>query len=138
MGRSQTASVAAIHEHEIRKYRQNAKEKGADSLFSIMPYTGQNILHISIIHRNSEQVRWILDFFRSREHAIPGAPVKLLVQRTIGRFFRKEGDFYCARRREGNRQIPQGRCRWRRGAGGHGLCGRLVGGRRGARLRRWR
>jgi hypothetical protein len=65
-----------------------------EALFSNMPFTGQNILHVCIVHRQPEQVRYLLEFFLEHEDALPGSLVKLLTERAIGRFFRLSGAFY--------------------------------------------
>lgn len=36
-----------------------------------MPYTGENILHMTIVKKNHAEVRWLLDFYRDRKFAIP-------------------------------------------------------------------
>lgn len=49
-----------------------------------MPYYGENILHISIVHRNFEEVKWLLDFYAKRDSKYF---VELLSARTLGHFF---------------------------------------------------
>ena len=67
-----------------------------------MPYSGQNILHIAIVHRRVREVRWLLDFFNYRRHLLIEDPQGrqlnglqfLLRARAIGRFFAVDSDFY--------------------------------------------
>ena len=62
------------------------------------PYNGENILHIAIIHRNYDEVRWLLEFYFLHDGALPnkGGDLlkKLLTQRADGVFFREKGGFY--------------------------------------------
>jgi hypothetical protein len=62
-----------------------------------MPYTGENILHMVIVRRNYNEVRWLLDIYR--DHKVgkesEGAPLaKLLNSPAKGSMFAREGVFY--------------------------------------------
>lgn len=41
------------------------EDKGYSS--SMMPFTGENILHVVIVRRNYKEVRWLLDFFKDHK-----------------------------------------------------------------------
>lgn len=59
-----------------------------------MLYTGENILHMTIIRRNYDEVRWLLDFYRDHRHSHPGGLGKLLNTHATGKFFDPRGTFY--------------------------------------------
>jgi hypothetical protein len=59
-----------------------------------MHYTGQNVLHILILHRNYEEVRWLLDFYRDRRHSHPDCCSRILNTDATGSFFDRSGSFY--------------------------------------------
>jgi hypothetical protein len=59
-----------------------------------MLYTGQNILHILILHRNYEEVRWLLDFYRDHRHSHPDCLSRILNTDATGKFFDRSGSFY--------------------------------------------
>ena len=59
-----------------------------------MLYTGENILHIVIVQRNYEEVRWLLDFYRDHRDSEPNGLAKLLMQSATGSFFEPGGAFY--------------------------------------------
>jgi ankyrin repeat protein len=56
---------------------------------SLMPFVGQNILHMTILRRNYAEVKWLLEFYRKRS---PENIRKLLFARATGTFF--EDEFY--------------------------------------------
>ena len=56
------------------------------------PYNGENILHIALIHRNYDEVRWLLEFYFL--HDKRALLKKLLTQKADGVFFHKKGGFY--------------------------------------------
>ena len=53
-------------------------------------YTGENILHIIIVHRNFHEVRWLLNFYRDHIHSFPEGLPSLLSSRAIGTFFQRK------------------------------------------------
>lgn len=58
-------------------------------------YTGQNIVHITVIQANLHETRWILDFYRYRKDSISNGLNILLKANVTGSFFDFEvGDFY--------------------------------------------
>ena len=59
-----------------------------------MLYTGENILHMTIIRRNYDEVRWLLDFYQDHRHSHPGGLGKLLNGQAIGTFFDPKGPYY--------------------------------------------
>jgi nicotinamidase/pyrazinamidase len=59
-----------------------------------MPYVGENILHMVIVRRNYEEVRWLLDFYQDHRHSFPRGLVRLLNSNTTGKFFDRGGDLY--------------------------------------------
>jgi len=59
-----------------------------------MPYVGQNILHMMIIRRNYDEVRWMLDFFKDHQDSVPNGLKLLLIANATGQFFDRDGDFY--------------------------------------------
>jgi len=52
----------------------------------MMPYLGENILHIAIAHRAYDEVKWLLDFHRQEEQR-HDLLIQLLSARTLGHFF---------------------------------------------------
>ena len=53
-------------------------------------YTGENVLHIIIVHRNFHEVRWLLNFYRDHIHSFPEGLPSLLSSRAIGTFFQRK------------------------------------------------
>lgn len=49
-----------------------------------MPYYGENILHMAIVHRNYDEVCWLLQFYRN---CGPEYLTELMSARTLGHFF---------------------------------------------------
>jgi hypothetical protein len=47
-----------------------------------MPYYGENILHMAIVHRNYDEVKWLLEF-----HHRCGSLMELMSARALGHFF---------------------------------------------------
>ena len=60
----------------------------------LMPYTGENILHMVIVRRNYEEVRWLLDFYKSHKDSVPHGLATLLTSKATGKFFDQKGSFY--------------------------------------------
>ncbi len=60
-----------------------------------MPYTGENILHMAIVRKNLAEVRWILDFYKGHKDSVPRGLETLLLGNAVGKFFARNGDFYC-------------------------------------------
>ena len=60
----------------------------------LMPNTGENILHMVIVRRNYEEVRWLLDFYKDHKDSVPGGLAKLLTANATGKFFDQKGNFY--------------------------------------------
>ena len=61
----------------------------------MMLYTGETILHMVIVRKNYEEVRWLLDFYRDHRHSVHYGLAKLLMQsNATGRFFDPKGHFY--------------------------------------------
>ena len=61
-----------------------------------MPYTGQNILHIAIVHKNIGEIKWLLEFYSEHKHSVPLGLEILLNTPARGTFFAAEAsDFYC-------------------------------------------
>ena len=47
---------------------------------NLMPYAGENILHMTIVRRNYKEVRWLLDFYRDhKDFYVPPAPERSFV-----------------------------------------------------------
>ncbi len=65
-----------------------------EELKRMMPYTGETILHMVIVRRNREEVRWILDFFQDHKHTVRDGLPRLLNSNATGMFFDAGGDFY--------------------------------------------
>jgi hypothetical protein len=76
----------------LKKYPQLETEYGKQSF--LMPYAGQNILHMAIIKRNHAETRWLLDFYNNRNQSLSGGLSLLLTTAAIGHFFRPDGLFY--------------------------------------------
>ena len=47
-------------------------------------------MHIAIIHRNLQEVRWLLNFYRDHIHSAPQGLPSLLKAQAIGSFFKKQ------------------------------------------------
>ena len=61
-----------------------------------MPYTGQNILHIAIVHKDIGEIKWLLEFYSEHKHSVPLGLEILLNTPARGTFFAAEAsDFYC-------------------------------------------
>ena len=67
----------------------------------VMPFTGENILHMAIVRREYKEVRWILDFYSDhkyldtvydREKKKEG--IEVLLHATAQGTFFQGGDFY--------------------------------------------
>jgi len=57
-----------------------------------MPYSGENILHIVIVRRAYDEVRWLLNFYRDHKHSCPRGLSNLLTANACGKFFDNSGD----------------------------------------------
>ena len=68
--------------------------KDDDFTDDMMPYTGENILHMVIVRRNYKEVRWLLDFFKDHKDSVPNGLERLLTSNATGGFFNVKGDFY--------------------------------------------
>eukprot|EP01035_Chromulina_nebulosa_P032209 gene32209-42999_t len=73
---------------------QNKPDLNVPNYQELMPYTGENILHMVIVRRNYEEVRWLLDFYKDHRDSVPGGLAKLLTANAIGKFFDQKGNFY--------------------------------------------
>jgi hypothetical protein len=60
-----------------------------------MPYTGESILHIVVIHKAHAEARWLLEFYRQHCYSVPDGLSALLHANAIGTFFARDGGFYC-------------------------------------------
>eukprot|EP01038_Epipyxis_sp_PR26KG_P010761 gene10761-14452_t len=60
----------------------------------LMPYGGENILHMVIIRRKYEEVKWLLNFFRDNEDSYKDGLRILLMQAATGYMFTSKGEFY--------------------------------------------
>jgi hypothetical protein len=56
--------------------------------------TGESILHIVIVHRNSEEARWLLDFYRNHQYSVPGGIQALLHSNATGSLFEPKKSLY--------------------------------------------
>jgi ankyrin repeat protein len=61
---------------------------------AMMPYTGATILHIAIVRRNFEEVRWLLNYYYSHRDTVPDGLSRILSANVTGKFFAADGDFY--------------------------------------------
>ena len=80
-----------------RKYQELRKrlgEKVDAVLEENMLYTGENVLHMTIMRRNYEETRWLLDFYRDHAHSFPDCLPRLLNTDATGKFFDSKGSFY--------------------------------------------
>lgn len=50
----------------------------------LMPFTGENILHMTVMCRDLDQTRWLLDFYRNHEHITNDGLKKLLMTAARG------------------------------------------------------
>jgi hypothetical protein len=60
----------------------------------LMPYAGENILHMVIIRRNLEETRWLLDFYKNHQFSVPGGLYALLNSNAVGTMFDPRGNLY--------------------------------------------
>jgi hypothetical protein len=60
----------------------------------MMPYTGENILHIIIVRRNLEETRWLLDFYRNHQYSVPGGMQALFNANVTGCLFHPRKSLY--------------------------------------------
>jgi nicotinamidase-related amidase len=92
---SQNRSVLKKKLDALRRNRNLKADGSEDSkLSSSMLYTGENILHMTIIRRNYEEVRWLLDFYKDHRYSFPQGLANLLNANTTGTFFDRRGSFY--------------------------------------------
>ena len=74
---------------------ENAKMDRLEISDEDMPYAGQNILHLTIIQRNHEETRWLLDFYTKHKYSGIYGLDQLLLGNVTGNFFsNKNGAFY--------------------------------------------
>ncbi len=85
----------------IYKLNQRALEKNRWSdLFSPMPFTGENVLHLAIIAKDVEMVRWLLGFYRDYDLADiarggPGFALACLLSEPVyGSMMQKDSSSY--------------------------------------------
>ena len=84
------------------------KLKSIPNVDSLMPYTGfffltqclnfttmigENLLHMVIVRRNYDEVRWLLDFYKDHKDSVPGGLEQLLSSNATGKFFDPSGKF---------------------------------------------
>ena len=88
--------VACYPELALQPYQDNIPEPLRRKGYSrdMMPYTGENILHMVIVRRNYEEVRWVLDFFKDHKDSVPNGLSQLLISNATGKFFDVKGNFY--------------------------------------------
>jgi nicotinamidase-related amidase len=72
-------------EYSLEPYSNLGNESG------IMPFTGQNLLHTTILQKNYEETKWLLDFYSRRSLK---ELEKLLMGKTIGSYYRYNNKFY--------------------------------------------
>ena len=56
-----------------------------------MPYTGQNLIHMIILHKNYKELKWVLNFYSKRD---TNNLNKLLTEKVSGSHYNKDGKFY--------------------------------------------
>ena len=61
---------------------------------SEMPYTGLTILHLVILRKDYDEVRWLLDFYKDHKYSVEHGLEKLLAANVTGSFFSSSGEFY--------------------------------------------
>jgi hypothetical protein len=59
-----------------------------------MLYTGENILHILVLHHNYEEARWLLEYYNDHRHSHPDCLPRLVSSYARGKFFDRSGSFY--------------------------------------------
>eukprot|EP01038_Epipyxis_sp_PR26KG_P006892 gene6892-9444_t len=76
--------------------KQLLEKAKRDNIEFIMPYAGENILHMVIIRRKYEEVNWLLTHYRNHSGEYPDGLRTLLMQPVTGYMFqnRKEAFFY--------------------------------------------
>ena len=67
---TQYPTLAVLPYNDEVKYavRVSAVKEDLHAIPKHMPYTGENILHMTVMNRNLEETRWLLDFYRNHEH----------------------------------------------------------------------
>jgi len=84
------------HHHQIHFYHHlfsvgpKDKDDFKHKFRDLSLYTGENVLHIIIVHRNFHEVRWLLNFYRDHIHSFPEGLPSLLSSRAIGTFFQRK------------------------------------------------
>lgn len=61
---------------------------------SLMPFTGLNILHLVIVRREFEEIRWLLDFYKDHKDSVPNGLARLFLSNIVGYAFDHRGDYY--------------------------------------------
>jgi hypothetical protein len=89
--------AAVSHSNHVSSNVYNeGKKYGYTITKEDMVYTGENILHIAVVHKNIEEVRWLLEFYSNHLHSFQYCLQNLLLSNCTGSFFtNKLGPFYC-------------------------------------------
>lgn len=90
-----TIAVEPFDDSVSYSLRLSAIKEGLYITNSDMPYTGETILHMTVIARNLEETRWLVDFYRFHEHHTNDGLKKLLMTAATGSFFHNDGEFYA-------------------------------------------
>lgn len=82
-----------------KKTERKVKEMVPDFTDKDMPYTGENILHLTIVQQNYEETKWLLSFYQKYDKDNPTNESllnTLLMGNAIGTFFAsRQGQFFA-------------------------------------------
>jgi hypothetical protein len=67
-----------------------ARVDTVDGENGLMPYLGENIMHMAIASRNYEEVKWLIDLHNNEENPRPDLLLQMLSARCFGHFFQPE------------------------------------------------
>ena len=79
-----TLAVLPYNDEVKHAVRVSAVKEDLHVTTELMPYTGENILHMTVINRNLEETRWLLDFYRNHEHNTNNGLKTLLMTAATG------------------------------------------------------
>ena len=79
-----TLAVLPFSNFVTYEVRVSSIKENLHTTKELMPFTGENILHMTVMSRDLEQTRWLLDFYRSHEHTTRDGLKKLLMTAAKG------------------------------------------------------
>jgi hypothetical protein len=86
--------VRSFPEFSLRPHKMSTEEVYSGDKKRLLPFGGQNLLHMAVLAKNHEFARWLLDFYSKHSDI---SLFKLLTARVLtrkGSYFRKTGAHY--------------------------------------------